>query len=40
MIPEYKFEHAVYMITEKNMTEEGLSFGYNKCRGFLNLKAR
>jgi len=40
MIPEYKFEHAVYMITESKLSEEGLTFGYNKCAGFLRLKQR
>lgn len=40
MIPEYQFDHAIYMITEKNLSEEGLSFGYNKCLGFLKLKQR
>jgi len=38
MCPEYKFDHAVYMITENKISEEGLTFGYNKCAGFLNLK--
>ncbi len=40
MVHEYQFEHAIYIINEKNMSEEGLSFGYNKCMGFLNLKSR
>jgi len=40
MIPEYKFDHCVYMITEKNASEEGLTFAYNKCLGFLKLKDR
>ena len=40
MIPEYQFDHAIYMITEKNLSEEGLSFGYNKCLGFLQLRSR
>jgi hypothetical protein len=28
------------MITESKISEEGLTFGYNKCRGFLRLKQR
>ena len=40
MIPDYQFDHAVYMITESKISEEGLTFGYNKCKGFLRLKQR
>lgn len=38
MLPEYQFDHCVYQITEANLTEEGLVYGYNKCAGFLRLK--
>lgn len=40
MIPDYQFDHAVYMLTESKLSEEGLTFGYNKCKGFLRLKQR
>lgn len=40
MLPEYQFDHCVYTITESNLTEEGLVYGYNKCAGFLKLKQR
>lgn len=40
MIPDYKFDHCVYMITESKISEEGLTFAFNKCRGFLRLKQR
>ena len=40
MLPEYQFDHCVYQITESNLTEEGLVYGYNKCMGFLRLKQR
>jgi len=40
MLPEYQFDHCIYSITESNLTEEGLVYGYNKCAGFLRLKAR
>ena len=40
MLPEYKFDHCVYTITEKNLTQEGLVYGYNKCMSFLGLKQR
>jgi hypothetical protein len=38
MLPEYQFDHCVYTITENNLTEEGLIYGYNKCAAFLRLK--
>jgi hypothetical protein len=37
MLPEYQFDHCVYSITENNLTEEGLVYGYNKCATFLGL---
>ena len=40
MLPEYQFDHCVYSITESNLTEEGLIYGYNKCASFLRLKQR
>ena len=40
MLPEYQFDHCVYTITETNLTEEGLVYGYNKCAAFLKLKQR
>ena len=40
MLPEYKFDHCVYTITEKSLTQEGLIYGYNKCMSFLRLKQR
>ena len=40
MLPEYQFDHCIYTITENNLTEEGLIYGYNKCAAFLRLKQR
>jgi len=40
MLPEYQFDHCVYSITETNLTEESLVYGYNKCMTFLRLKER
>jgi hypothetical protein len=40
MLPEYEFDHCVYSISEKELTEGGLVYGYNKAMNFLRLKDR
>lgn len=40
MLPEYEFDHCVYSISEKELTEGGLVYGYNKAMNFLRLKER
>lgn len=40
MLPEYEFDHCIYSISEKELTEGGLVYGYNKAMNFLRLKDR
>ena len=40
MIPEFKFEHVIYMLTENNLSCDGLSYSYQKCANFMHLRTR
>ena len=37
MIPEFRFDHVVFQITDNVLTEEGLDYAYQKCMKFLRL---
>ena len=38
MLPEFKFKHVFYKMTEMNLSSEGLVYSYTKCAVFLGLK--
>ena len=37
-MPEYKFKHVIYKLSEKQLSEESLIYAYNKAAAFLGLK--
>ena len=40
MVPEYKFDHVIYQLTESNLTADGLIYAYQKAATFLQLRTR
>ena len=40
MIPQFNFDHAVFMLTESQLSAEGLVYAYQKIVNFLQLRSR
>ena len=40
MVPEFKFEHVIYQLTESVLSSEGLLYAYQKCMNFMHLRTR
>lgn len=38
VLPEFRFKHVIYKLTEQNLSSEGLLYSYTKCAVFLGLK--
>jgi len=38
VLPEYKFKHVIYKLSDKSLSQESLIYSYNKAAMFLGLK--
>ncbi len=40
MVPEFHFEHVIYMLTESVLSSDGLIYAYQKCSNFMHLRTK
>jgi hypothetical protein len=40
MLPQFKFDHSIYLLTESALSAEGLVYAYQKIVTFLQLRGR
>jgi hypothetical protein len=40
MLPQFKFDHAIYMLTESSLSSEGLVYAYQKIVTFMQLRQK